>query len=719
MIGPGTGTSLVIGPEGGGEAARTGYKQQGRRRGREGSVGELAGLQGPEVRTAASASDRRRRRPPRMPPLDMDGTAAEEAGEAEPFASPGRLHARGRSTRGASGTWLTSPFSGTRYADLEQAPVPLQAVEEHPPPPPPPFPPTTAWSTSPATAATAIVGATPGSAAVAAAAVPTAPLVRLRQHSVSDDYVHMLEERRLARMHAQAQAGTGAGAGVEAGPRHQPSAVFEDLFAGTTPTPTPTPTPITGTAGTATELSAGAGTQGGMSVHHRRRSTGTRQFLTPLGVSSPRLYLSPAHRTVPLLEPQAEEGREEGWEGALGEAAEPEAGAAASAGGAAASSPPGRLPVPSPVRPAPQSPGGPRLAMKDAVAAQAQAQGLAQELEREQESERERDESVREEAATVAGILSAVTAAQFLAARTRERSATSLSSSALPSTALASTGAAPHHAGVSQAGGARVSTGSVGDVMAAVVPDAVVEQRVRQGLPAHPRPEPLGERMGDQHMGRHHDHYGMRRAGSPHAPPSMGSAGYEHGHVHAREHGPEHDLQEELSRSVVTSLTPSDRAQLLDAIAKRRHMFRLRMDVPGRVLHLVKINTVPSDVCSLACRACCPRSRWLADLLSTLFCCCFRRVRQVHEPRWSRRRNFDRMLVSTSMLSDHMPDVVTATLQQAVADVRNGAAFGLEDALPRGGGSSGWWGGGDGTDVGRGGGDAGGMSAADLEDELG
>jgi hypothetical protein len=164
----------------------------------------------------------------------------------------------------------------------------------------------------------------------------------------------------------------------------------------------------------------------------------------------------------------------------------------------------------------------------------------------------------------------------------------------------------------------------------------------------------------------------------------------------------------------------------------RRQVLAQRMYVPGRVLHLVKVDVQPSDACTLAFRAVCtsrakkvqaaqaqqllmqqaehpgvqaaattgaPRaaaglqvehealheqhSHWSRyfwpDLLASVFCCCFRRNRIVYEPRWAQRRNFNRILVSTDMVREHLPDVVAAALQAAVADVCSGLSFGLDE----------------------------------------
>jgi hypothetical protein len=170
----------------------------------------------------------------------------------------------------------------------------------------------------------------------------------------------------------------------------------------------------------------------------------------------------------------------------------------------------------------------------------------------------------------------------------------------------------------------------------------------------------------------------------------------------------------------------------------RRQVLAQRMYVPGRVLHLVKVDVQPSDACTLAFRAMCTsrgrkaqaaqaqqlltrqaghqgvaaagttgapltveghhdggglqlehesmheqHSHWSRyfwpDLLASVFCCCFRRNRIVYEPRWAQRRNFNRILVSTDMVREHLPDVVAAALQAAVADVCSGLSFGLDE----------------------------------------
>lgn len=155
------------------------------------------------------------------------------------------------------------------------------------------------------------------------------------------------------------------------------------------------------------------------------------------------------------------------------------------------------------------------------------------------------------------------------------------------------------------------------------------------------------------------------------------------------------------------------------ARAQRRLLLSQRMYVPGRVLHLVKVDAQPGDVCSLACRAACGRRRqqhayaragaqtqtqthasgantssssstapethsdwsryFWPDLFASIFCCPCRRTRIIYEPRWAPRRALARILVSTDMVREHLPDVVQAALQEAVADVHSGLAFGAEE----------------------------------------
>jgi hypothetical protein len=44
-------------------------------------------------------------------------------------------------------------------------------------------------------------------------------------------------------------------------------------------------------------------------------------------------------------------------------------------------------------------------------------------------------------------------------------------------------------------------------------------------------------------------------------------------------------------------------------------------------------------------------------------------VRTQYVPRWARRRNLTRLQVSSSMVSDHMPDRVAEVVQTCLADV--------------------------------------------------
>ena len=101
----------------------------------------------------------------------------------------------------------------------------------------------------------------------------------------------------------------------------------------------------------------------------------------------------------------------------------------------------------------------------------------------------------------------------------------------------------------------------------------------------------------------------------------------------------------------------------------QRRLLRRPMYMPGRILSLVKINVAAVDVPSAACRVVLPGHPLLADRLAALFCCCFRRMRKIYEPRWGRRSGFGRVLVSTDMVADHMPDHAMLSLQAVREDV--------------------------------------------------
>ena len=106
------------------------------------------------------------------------------------------------------------------------------------------------------------------------------------------------------------------------------------------------------------------------------------------------------------------------------------------------------------------------------------------------------------------------------------------------------------------------------------------------------------------------------------------------------------------------------------AAAQRAELAR-PMYLPGRILHLVKTHVAAVDVASAACARALPRAPRLADALAALLCCCVRRTRAIYEPRWARRTAFGRIQVSTSAITEHLPnhamDALRAAQQDAVA----------------------------------------------------
>jgi hypothetical protein len=104
------------------------------------------------------------------------------------------------------------------------------------------------------------------------------------------------------------------------------------------------------------------------------------------------------------------------------------------------------------------------------------------------------------------------------------------------------------------------------------------------------------------------------------------------------------------------------------SLAAQRSLLSRPMYLPGRILSLVKVNVAAVDVPTAACRRALPAHPAAADRLAAVFCCCFRRVRRVYEPRWGRRGGFRRIQVSSDMVADHMPDHAHESLRAAADD---------------------------------------------------
>lgn len=116
-----------------------------------------------------------------------------------------------------------------------------------------------------------------------------------------------------------------------------------------------------------------------------------------------------------------------------------------------------------------------------------------------------------------------------------------------------------------------------------------------------------------------------------------------------------------------------------------RAVFSRNMHVPGRILHLVKTGSMPTDAATYGCRAVArlvlraqpesaPVAEVVGDRLAAVLCCCLRRRRRLYAPRWSRRSALARIRVAASVLHDHMPQTMRETLQAAVVEVEDAAA---------------------------------------------
>lgn len=106
------------------------------------------------------------------------------------------------------------------------------------------------------------------------------------------------------------------------------------------------------------------------------------------------------------------------------------------------------------------------------------------------------------------------------------------------------------------------------------------------------------------------------------------------------------------------SVGPPLAASAADASAVDRALLFLRMHPPGRLLHMARVGEAPTDLASAACAALCGqrasrRQLAVADCFARFFCFCVRRVRDVYEPRWTRRENLSRIRVAPSAAADH------------------------------------------------------------------
>lgn len=108
------------------------------------------------------------------------------------------------------------------------------------------------------------------------------------------------------------------------------------------------------------------------------------------------------------------------------------------------------------------------------------------------------------------------------------------------------------------------------------------------------------------------------------------------------------------------------------SLAAQRSLLSRPMFLPGRILTLVKVHAAAVDVPTAACRRALPAHPAATDRLAAVFCCCFRRVRRVYEPRWGRRGGFRRIQVSSDMVADHMPDHAHESLRAAADDALGG-----------------------------------------------
>lgn len=125
------------------------------------------------------------------------------------------------------------------------------------------------------------------------------------------------------------------------------------------------------------------------------------------------------------------------------------------------------------------------------------------------------------------------------------------------------------------------------------------------------------------------------------------------------------------------------------SVMARRMWTQTAMFLPGRVLLLAKVDTTHQGVLLfvfyslfrlICCAWCMVRGKARARRASLWLCGACATRQQVYEPRWARRRNFNRLLVSTDMLADHLPDKVQLALTQAMTDVKHGAMFGESDS---------------------------------------
>jgi Lipase (class 3) len=100
-----------------------------------------------------------------------------------------------------------------------------------------------------------------------------------------------------------------------------------------------------------------------------------------------------------------------------------------------------------------------------------------------------------------------------------------------------------------------------------------------------------------------------------------------------------------------------------------RKQLGLQKYICGKIIHLVKVGTLPIDPVSIWIRGIFPSS-WVnfAECLSAFLCFPCRRVRKVYQARWSERESFTRILVSTDAAEDHFPDKLMYALRESYQD---------------------------------------------------